>query len=139
MVESVGVSSFPPGVCISGPGSQPCLPTLLHQEQQGMADRLNLHLNVNVTETLPRCGSNQIAGRGIAHTSQACVCVYIYCTYRHRHTFKHTIHVPSQLPVFKENRALQCVCMGGGGLCEEDSRQIQVWSPEVPACFCCSL
>lgn len=30
-VKAAGLSSFPPGVCISGPGSQPCLPTLLHQ------------------------------------------------------------------------------------------------------------
>lgn len=29
--QSVGLSRSPPGVCISGPGSQPCLPTLLHQ------------------------------------------------------------------------------------------------------------
>ena len=31
--ESVELSAFPPGVCISGVGSQPCLPTLPQQQR----------------------------------------------------------------------------------------------------------
>lgn len=91
----------------------------------GEADRLNLHLNVNVTEPQPCCGSNQIASQGIVHTYKH-VRADMYCTYKCTDK-KHTTPALSKLPVFKENRALQwcsgvciyeraCVyvCMYGG-------------------------
>lgn len=42
--------------------------------------------------------------------------------------------------MFESVSVCVCVCVCMGVVCvEEDSRQIQVWSPEVPACLCFSL
>lgn len=100
-----------------------------------MADRPNLHLNVNVMETLPRCGSNQIAGQGIA-------AVRIYTLWQRARLHYDAPLMSLRTYLFSkkiEHCGGVCACMEGGCLCEEEGRQIQVWSPEGRICLCCSL